>query len=162
MELLRCTQCKGDLILSEDGLSGRCKFCGATYHFKQQKSERLISLLNQANVSRLKGDYDSAVLAYQIAIKEDETDADAYWGVVLSTFGIDYVEDKNGELVPTCRRTIRHSIFDDEFYKKAIKFADEEQAKQFEQQAQKIDLLQQSIKQKINSESDFDVFVCCI
>ncbi len=160
MELLRCTQCKGDLILSEDGLSGRCKFCGATYHFKQQKSERLISLLNQANVSRLKGDYDSAVLAYQIAIKEDETDADAYWGVVLSTFGIDYVEDKNGELVPTCRRTIRHSIFDDEFYKKAIKFADEEQAKQFEQQAQKIDLLQQSIKQKINSESDFDVFVC--
>lgn len=160
MELLRCTQCKGDLILSEDGLSGRCKFCGATYHFKQQKSERLISLLNQANVSRLKGDYDSAILAYQIAIKEDETDADAYWGVVLSTFGIDYVEDKNGELVPTCRRTIRHSIFDDEFYKKAIKFADEEQAKQFEQQAQKIDLLQQSIKQKINSESDFDVFVC--
>lgn len=160
MELLRCTQCKGDLILSEDGLSGRCKFCGATYHFKQQKSERLISLLNQANVSRLKGDYDSAVLAYQIAIKEDETDADVYWGVVLSTFGIDYVEDKNGELVPTCRRTIRHSIFDDEFYKKAIKFADEEQAKQFEQQAQKIDLLQQSIKQKINSESDFDVFVC--
>lgn len=160
MELLRCTQCKGDLILSEDGLSGRCKFCGATYHFKQQKSERLISLLNQANVSRLKGDYDSAVLAYQIAIKEDETDADAYWGVVLSTFGIDYVEDKNGELVPTCRRTIRHSIFDDEFYKKAIKFADEKQAKQFEQQAQKIDLLQQSIKQKINSESDFDVFVC--
>jgi len=160
MELLRCTQCKGDLILSDDGLTGRCKFCGATYHFKQQKSERLISLLNQANVSRLKGDYDSAVLAYQIAIKEDETDADAYWGVVLSTFGIDYVEDKNGELVPTCRRTIRHSIFDDEFYKKAIEFADKEQAQQFEQQAQKIDLLQQNIKQKINTESDFDVFIC--
>lgn len=160
MELLRCTQCKGDIVLSDNGLVGHCKFCGATYHFKQQKSERIISLLNQANISRLKGDYDSAVLAYQIAIKEDETDADAYWGVVLSTFGIDYVEDKTGEKIPTCRRTIKHSIFDDQFYKNAIKYADEQQAKEYAEQAQKIDTLQQNIKQKINFESDFDVFVC--
>lgn len=160
MELLRCTQCKGDLQLSDDGLFGRCIFCGATYHFKNEKNARLISLLNQANISRLKGDFDGSILAYQIALKEDETDADAYWGIVLSTFGIDYVEDKTGKYIPTCRRTIKSSIFDDENYKKAVKFATPEQAKKFEEQATEIDVLQTKIKEKIKTEQDYDVFLC--
>ena len=160
MELLRCTQCKGDLQLSDDGLYGRCIFCGASYHFKNEKNARVISLLNQANVSRLKGDYESAILAYQIALKEDETDADAYWGIVLSTYGIDYVEDSNGKLIPTCRRTIKTSILDDLNYKKAIQYSSEEQAKQFQSQAEEIDKLQSRIKEKIKFEQDFDVFIC--
>ena len=160
MELLTCTQCKGDIQLSEDGLFGRCIFCGATYHFKNEKNTRVISLLNQANVLRCKGDYEGAILAYQFALKEDETDSDAYWGIVLSTYGIEYVEDVNNKLVPTCRRIVKTSILEDENYKNAVKYATEERAEEIVKQANEIDNLQNNIKQKIKYEQDYDVFIC--
>ena len=159
MEVLRCVQCKGDISVEDNGLIGRCLACGTVYYFKTEKNSRIISLLNQANISRLRGDYDGAILAYQIALKEDETDADAYWGITLSTFGIEYVEDKSGKFIPTCRRTISHSILTDENYLNALRYASPEQAQEFERQAQEIDDLQKAIKQKIKDEQDFDVFL---
>lgn len=161
MEVLRCLQCKGEIALEENSLIGRCLACGSIYYFKGEKNSKIISLLNQANISRLRGDYDGAILAYQIALKEDETDADAYWGILLSKFGIEYIEDaRTGKFIPTCRRTISHSILNDENYLNAIKYASPEQAKEYERQAQEIEQLQQSIKEKIKNEQDYDVFLC--
>lgn len=161
MEVLRCVQCKGEIALEENGLVGRCLSCGSVYYFKTEKNARIVSLLNQANISRLRGDYDGAILAYKIALKEDETDADAYWGIALSTFGIEYIEDpRTHQFIPTCRRTIQHSILSDENYLNAIKYASKEQADEFERQAKEIDELQKHIKEKIKNEEDFDVFLC--
>ncbi len=161
MEVLRCVQCKGELKLSDDNLIGKCKSCGSIFHFRNEKNERIVSLLNHANISRLRGDFDGAILAYQIALKEDETDADAYWGLTLSTFGIDYVEDpRTGKYIPTCRRTIKHSILNDENYLKALLHASEQQAEEFQRQAIEIDNLQNAIKEKVKNEKDFDVFIC--
>lgn len=161
MEVLKCVQCKGEIALEESGLVGRCLSCGSLYYFKTEKNSRIISLLNQANISRLRGDFDGAILAYKIALKEDETDADAYWGIALSAFGIEYVEDpRTHEFIPTCRRTIQHSILVDENYQNAIKYASPSQAQEFEKQAKEIDELQKNIKEKIKNEQDFDVFLC--
>lgn len=159
MEILRCVQCKGDIAVEDNGLIGRCLACGSVYYFKTEKNSRIISLLNQANISRLRGDYDGAILAYQIALKEDETDADAYWGITLSTFGIEYVEDKSGKFIPTCRRTIPHSILTDENYLSALRYASHEQSEEFQRQAKEIDELQTAIKEKIKDEQDYDVFL---
>ena len=161
MEVLRCVQCKGEIALEENGLIGRCLSCGSVYYFKTEKNSRIVSFLNQANISRLRGDFDGAILAYQIALKEDETDADAYWGIALSTFGIEYIEDpRTKQFIPTCRRTSQHSILNDINYQNAIKYASSDQAKDFERQAKEIDTLQNNIKEKIKNEQDFDVFLC--
>lgn len=159
MEVLRCVQCKGEIELQNNGLVGTCLSCGTVYYFKNEKNPTVISLLNQANISRLRGDYDGAILAYQIALKEDETDSDAYWGITLSTYGVEYVEDKTGKFIPTCRRTIKHSILTDENYLNAIKHASTLQAEKITRQANEIDELQTSIKEKIKEEDDYDVFL---
>lgn len=161
MEVLECLKCKGQLQLDESGLIGKCLSCDTVYHFKAEKSSRIIALLNQANIARLRGDYDGAILTYQMAIKEDDTDADAYWGLVLSRFGIEYVEDEKTKTIkPTCRRTIPHSILEDSDFKKALENASETQRADLIEKANEIDILQKAIKEKIKTESDFDVFLC--
>ncbi len=161
MEVLECLKCKGQVVLEENGQVGKCASCDTAYYFKAEKNARVISLLNQANISRLRGDFDGAILAYQIVLKEDETDADAYWGITLSKFGIEYIEDERTHLIyPTCRRTIKHSILTDSDYLKALEFASDEQKEDFEKKALEIDKLQQAIKEKIEIEQDYDVFLC--
>lgn len=161
MEVLQCLKCKGQIVLEDGGQVGKCASCDTAYYFKAEKNARVISLLNQANFSRLRGDFDGAILAYQIVLKEDETDADAYWGIALSKFGIEYVEDeRTGQIIPTCRRTIKHSILSDTDYLSAIEFASEEQKQDFIKKAEEIDNLQKAIKEKVEEEQDYDVFLC--
>ena len=44
--------------------------------------------------------------------------------MVLSRYGIEYVNDIGGERKPTCHRIQDHSIFDDPDYKAALQNAD--------------------------------------
>lgn len=160
MENLTCPQCRGEIVLREDGKQGVCQSCGCVFHFKNEKKSNLIVLLNQANLLRLKGDFDSAILAYKNALLEDDADADIYWGLVLSIYGVEYVEDKSGVLVPTCRRIQKQSIFENNFYKLAIENASEEQMEDFSCKAKQIDFLQKNIYDKLQHEEDFSVFLC--
>lgn len=157
--LLKCQTCDGSILMSEDGKHGKCEFCGNEYYFREPKSSAVIMALNEANAYRLRNDFDSAIIKYRSVLTQVSDDADAYWGLALSEYGIEFVEDTDGRFVPTCRRTVQESILDNDAYLKALNFAAPEQARIFRRTAEQIDVLQRRIKKQLEQEEDYDVFL---
>ena len=50
-------------------------------------------MFNRAHEYRLNCEFDKAYDAYKTIIEEDEQEAEAYWGMILSEYGVEYVED---------------------------------------------------------------------
>ena len=89
--------------------------------------ERKANLFNRANHFRRQNEFDKAIQAYENILNEDSADAEAHWGVVLSRFGIEYVEDPaSGRKIPTCRRVQSESILADVDYLAALENAPDE------------------------------------
>lgn len=159
-EQMRCETCGGELKYSEDRKSAVCLNCGNEYHFKEEKSENLAMMLNLANKARLANDFDGAIQKYEAVIEENPADAEAHWGLAISTYGIEYVEDpRTHERIPTCRRTVKQSIIENKDYLAAIENAAPGQREVYEARAKLIDKLQTKIKAQLESEEDFDVFI---
>lgn len=159
-KMLRCEACGGELQYSEDRKSAVCLNCGNTYHFRDEKSEAVIMALNIANGRRIACDFDTAVINYKALIERNPDDAEAHWGLVLSTYGIEYVEDpRTRKHIPTCRRTIRESILENANYKAALANAAPEQRAVYEEKAVIIDRLQKKIKRQLEDEEEYDVFI---
>lgn len=156
---LECQTCGGSIALSADGKSGRCEFCGNEYHYREPKSPAVIMGLNEANAYRLNNDFDSAIIKYRSVLTQVHDDADVYWGLTLSEYGIEFVPDADGRYVPTCRRTVPESILESESYRRAIEFASPEQAESFRRTAREIDVLQRRIAKQLEQEEDYDVFL---
>ena len=158
--MLTCETCGGVLNYAADGKSAVCPFCGNEYFFKEEKSEALILALNRANAYRLANDFDGAITEYKLVAERNPSDAEAFWGLAISTYGIEYVEDpRTKKRVPTCRRTVIKSILEDENYIKALENASDEQKEVYERCAAVIDRLQKNIKRRLEDEEDFDVFI---
>ncbi|MCD8372073.1 MAG: TIR domain-containing protein [Clostridia bacterium] len=159
--VLNCETCGGILNYSPDGLHAVCPYCGNEYYFKNRKGEALSLALNRANLLRRSCDFDGAITEYKLILSADGEDAEARWGLALSEYGIEYVEDsRTKKLIPTCRRTVRKSILEDENYLAAIKYAEPKQAESYMAEAKVIDRLQRDIKRRMDEEEDFDVFLC--
>ena len=158
--VLNCESCGGALEYSPDGLSAVCPYCGNKYNFRGAKSEALTLALNRANAMRAACDFDGAMREYTLITERNPGDAEAWWGLVLSKYGIEYVRDpRSGLRFPTCRRTINKSILSDESYLNAIKYAAPAQAEQYKSRAADIERLQSAIKSRLAQEEDYDVFL---
>ncbi len=72
--------------------------------------EQITNLYNRANLSDVRNDFDRAVSAYENILNIDATSAEAHWGLVLSKYGIEYVEDpQSNERIshlPSCSKRI--------------------------------------------------------
>ncbi|MCD8040572.1 MAG: TIR domain-containing protein [Clostridia bacterium] len=155
-----CSRCGGTLEFI-NGLSAVCPFCGCRYTFKDEKKQALALSLARANAYLTNCDYDGAINEYGAIIADYPENAEANWGLALSRYGIEYVKDsRTDKLIPTCRRTVKQSILQDENYLAAVKYSDPKQAELYTQQAKIIDRLQREIKRKMSEEDDFDVFIC--
>ena len=89
MAQIQCKMCGGELTLPEGVLSGNCEYCGSLVTFPRVSSEHLENLYNRAEHFRRINDYDKAVNAYEKVVNANPDDPEAYWGLVLSRFGID-------------------------------------------------------------------------
>ena len=155
-----CETCGGELNLAADKLSGKCPYCRNTYYFKEEKSESLILALNRARGHRLASDFHEAKKEYKLVLDKAPKDAEAHFGMLLATYGIEFVEDKRtGRYVPTCHRFVNKDIFKNENYLAAIENASEAQRGSYIATAEKIAKLQSGIKAKLDSEEPYDVFI---
>ena len=61
---------------------------------------------------------------YEEILNEDNEDAEAHWGLVLSKFGIEYVDDPaTAKKIPTCHRASFESLQKDENFGIALEYA---------------------------------------
>ncbi|MBR4334635.1 MAG: TIR domain-containing protein, partial [Clostridia bacterium] len=162
MAILKCKMCGGDILLSEDKTTGTCDHCGSTMTFPRVSDEQKLNLYNRANHFRRQNEFDKAIAAYDKILDQDDTDAEAHWGAVLSRYGIEYVEDPaSHERIPTCHRVQAASILSDPDYLSALEYAPDTVSRTlYEQEARRIAEIQKGILAISSQEKPYDVFIC--
>ena len=157
MTIFKCKICGGSLNVSEGATVAECEFCGTKQTLPKISDERRINLYDRANHFRRNNEFDKAMGIYENILNEDTTDAEAYWSLVLCRYGIEYVEDPSPHnRVPTVNRAQFTSIFDDDDYKNAIKYADSLQKEIYEAEASVIDKIQKGILAITQKEEPFE------
>ncbi len=124
--------------------------------------ERRANLFNRANHLRRLCEFDKAVSAYEAILGEDNTESEAHWGVVLSRYGIEYVEDPgSGARIPTCHRVQTESVVRDVDYLMAVEHAPDGTARSYyEAEGRRIAEIQKGILAVSAQEAPYDVFIC--
>ena len=88
-------------------------------------------------------------------------EAEAYWGLVLCKYGIEYVDDPGtGKKIPTCHRSSFDSVMDDENFEQACENADMVAKKVYRDEAKQIEEIRKGILEVSSSEKPYDVFIC--
>lgn len=153
--------CGGSLEVEKGQTICECEYCGTKQTVSSTDDEITTNLYNRANNLRMKSEFDKAQEIYEKIITKNPNEAEAYWGVILCKYGIEYVEDPDTyKKVPTCHRTQLESVLTDVDYLSAIEKADSNQKLIYEQEAKKIDKLQKDILAIVHNEKPFDVFIC--
>ena len=162
MAKIECKMCGGKLDLPDDITIGTCPYCGSTTTFPKITSDHVEQLYSRAEHYRHAGDFDKAISAYETIIQETPNDPEAYWGLVLSRFGIEYVEDPTShERIPTCHRVQYESIMSDVDYTSALEYAfDSDTRDMYVSEATRIARIQKDILAISSKEEPFDVFIC--
>lgn len=159
--VFKCKICGGNLNVQGNSKIITCEYCGTNQTLPKLENDKIANLYERANHFRRNNEYDKAEALYEMILNEDSNDAEAYWSLVLCKFGVEYVEDpKTHEYIPTCNRTQKTSIFSDEDYKQALKYASDEQRNLYEIDAEKINNIQKGILEISNKEEPFDIFIC--
>ncbi|WP_026890390.1 toll/interleukin-1 receptor domain-containing protein [Lacrimispora aerotolerans] len=162
MALLKCKMCGGDIEASANQTYGTCDHCGSTMTLPKATDDQIANLYNRANHFRRQNNFDKAMMAYENILNINASSAEAHWGLVLSKFGIEYVEDpKTHERVPTCHRVHSDSILTDADYLSAIENAEDLHTKDlYELEAKRIAEIQKGILVISAQEEPYDVFIC--
>ncbi len=161
MSIFKCKMCGGTLEFADGDTIAVCDSCGSRQTLPRLDDERRANLYDRANHFRRNDEFDRAMGIYEQILNEDGTDAEAYWSIVLCRYGIEYVEDPaTHRRVPTVNRTQFTSIFDDDNYQSAIRYADGAQREVYQEEAQAINEIQKGILAISEQEEPFDVFIC--
>ena len=153
--------CGGNLQVAEGQSYGTCDSCGTTMTIPKTVDERILNLFNRANDYRLNNEFDKALATYESILSEDNTNAEAHWGCVISKYGIEYVEDPvTHKRIPTCHRVQSTSILADLEYKKALEYADDSSKELYTKEATEISEIQKRILAIANQEDAYDIFIC--
>ena len=132
--------CGGELAIEQGSTVAECEYCGSKQTLPKLDSERKANLYDRANHFRRNNDFDKAMGIYEQILNEDDSDAEAYWSLVLCRYGIEYVEDPaTRKRVPTVNRAQYTSIYADEDYKSALAHSDALQKSVYEAEAKAIE-----------------------
>ncbi|MDR0874923.1 MAG: DUF6273 domain-containing protein [Clostridiales Family XIII bacterium] len=162
MAILKCKMCGGDIEVQENQTYGTCDSCGSTMTLPNVADDKRANLFNRANHFRRLNDFDKAISSYELILNEDDTDAEAHWGVLLSRYGIEYVEDPVTHLrMPTLHRMQTDSILKDSDYLSAVEYAPDGYTQSlYEQEGRQISDIQKYILSISTQTEPYDVFIC--
>jgi tetratricopeptide (TPR) repeat protein len=161
MSVFKCKMCGGTIEFEPGATVGICDSCGTKQTLPRLDDDKKANLYDRANHYRRNNDFDKAMGIYEQILNEDNTDAEAYWSLVLCRYGIEYVEDPTThKRTPTVNRAQFTSVYADEDYKSALQYADASQREIYEQEAKTIDDIQKGILEISAKEEPFDIFIC--
>lgn len=161
MAIFKCKMCGGDLNVTDGASVCTCAYCGTKQTLPKLGDEKRVAMFERANYFWRNNEFDKAMGIYEMVLATDDTDAEAYWSLVLCRYGIEYVEDpKSHKRVPTVNRFQTKSILRDEDYLNAIRCANGYQRDIFETEAAQIDTIQKNISTISKEEKPYDVFIC--
>lgn len=160
MAIIKCKMCGGDLNISDESVAV-CEYCGTQQTVPGADNEKKLTLFGRANRLRLSNEFDKAAGIYESIVAEFPEEAEAYWGLVLCRYGIEYVDDPaTGKKVPTCHRSSFESVLEDGDFEQACENADAVARKVYREEAKAIEELRKSILEVSGKEEPYDIFIC--
>jgi len=161
MAIIKCKMCGGDLNLVEGASTAECEFCGSIQTIPKVDDEKKITLFARANRLRAACEFDKAAGIYEAIVADFPEEAEAYWGLVLCTYGIEYVDDPaTCRKIPTCHRSGFESVMRDPNVDLAQEYADVAARRIYRAEAKQIEELRKGIIAVSANEEPYDVFIC--
>lgn len=159
--VFNCKMCGANLNVQSGMRICKCDYCDSVQTIPDLSSEKKLSLFNKANGLRFACDFDRAADVYRDIVMDFPEEAEAYWGLCLCKYGIEYVVDPETQnRVPTCHRTSFERIQDIPEFRKVLEYSDINLRNIYIQLAEVIDGIQQGILEIAVKEKPFDVFIC--
>lgn len=161
MSIYKCKMCGGNLDVTQGATVVECEYCGTKQTVPTTDNEKKVNLFNRANRLRIGGEFDKAAVIYESIIAEFPEEAEAYWGLCLCNYGIEYVDDPSAaKKIPTCHRASFESVQKDENFNLALEYADVVAQKVYRDEAREIDRIMSEILAISKNEKPYDVFIC--
>lgn len=161
MAIIKCKMCGGDLNLIEGASTAECEFCGSVQTIPNLDDEKKLIQFERAERLRKQCEFDKAAGIYETIVADFRQEAEAYWGLVLCKYGIEYVDDPaTGKKVPTCHRSSFDSIMEDSDFEQALENADGTARKVYRDEAKAIEEIRKGIIAVSNNEKPYDIFIC--
>ena len=161
MAILKCKMCGGDLNIEEGVTVCECDYCGTKQTVPTANDEKKLNLFNRATRLRINGEFDKAAALYESLVAEFPEEAEAYWGLVICHYGIEYVDDPaTGKKIPTCHRASFDPISGNDNFRMAMECADVLAQKVYRDEAREIDRIREEILSVCKDEKPYDIFIC--
>ena len=161
MAIIKCKMCGGDLNIEAGMTVAECEYCGTRQTVPTADNEKKLTLFARANRLRAACEFDKAAAVYESIVAEFPTETEAYWGLVLCRYGIEYVDDPaTGKKIPTCHRSSFESILEDPDFEQAQENADAVSRKVYREEAKAIEDIRRRIVELSGKEQPYDIFIC--
>ena len=161
MAIIKCKMCGGDLQVIEDSGTAQCEYCGSVQTVPKADDEKKLVQFERADRLRRQCEFDKAAGIYENIVAEFRHEAEAYWGLVLCKYGIEYVDDPaTGEKIPTCHRSSFDSVMEDSDLEQALENADIPARRLYREEAKRIEEIRRKIVAVSSNEQPYDIFIC--
>ena len=161
MAIIKCKMCGGDLNIMEGASTAECEFCGSIQTIPKVDDEKKLTLFARANRLRAACEFDKAAGIYEAIVADFPEEAEAYWGLVLCKYGIEYVDDPaTGKKIPTSHRSSFDSVMDDSNFEQAVENADLMAQRVYREEAKQIEKIRKGILEVSSNEQPYDIFIC--
>ena len=158
---LQCKMCGGKLVLKEGSTIAQCDSCEKQQTIPKVDDEKKLALFARANRLRAACEFDKAAGIFETIVADFPQEAEAYWGLVLCQYGIEYVEDPmTHNRIPTCHRSSFASVMDDNNFDLALENADVLSRKLYREEAKQIEEIRKGIIEVSGKEEPYDIFIC--
>lgn len=107
--------------------------------------------------------FDDAYSAYQKAAEIDPQEPEAYFGMALAEFKVQYLKDETSEfsrLQPICHEISDKNFMDNKNFQSALKYASNVQKTEYLRRAQEIVKIRLEFLKLKESGLDYDCFIC--
>lgn len=161
MSIIKCKMCGGELDFKPNCTIATCQYCGTQQTVPTDDNEKKLIQFERADRLRRNCEFDKASGIYESIVADFRHEAEAYWGLILCKYGIEYVDDPaTGEKIPTCHRCSFESVMDDPNFELTIENADPLSLPIYRREAKKIDMLCKNIIELSSNEDSYDIFIC--
>lgn len=163
LTLFKCKNCGAELdpSLATDGVI-ECKFCRTPWAVpRTDTTPEALKYLHDGNSRLDTCKFDDAYMLFQKAADLNKKEPEAYFGMALAGFKIQYLKDSvNNRLQPICHEVTKRKIFQDRNYQKAISYATPTQRTEYERKAADIDYICDQFYRIAQTGLHYDSFIC--
>ena len=160
MAVIKCKMCGGDLNITEGLSVVECEYCGSRQTIPTADNEKKLTLFARAGRLLRGCEFDKASGVFESIVADFPEEAEAYWGLVLCKYGIEYVDDPaTGKKVPTCHRSSFDSVLDDSNFEQACENGDVIARRVYREEARQIEELRKGIIEVSGKEAPYDIFI---